>query len=117
MIMLFLVIALGLTHRYINRPSALNARLTENSYIVFLIHYPLLLLIRLMSLTWDVDTWMKFAIALVLTIAGSYALSRYLIKPAGRRRADRCSHRPSIWGKAADRDSHLLLDRRATWTP
>ena len=56
MIMLFRVIALGLTHRYINRPSALNARLTENSYIVFLIHYPLLLLIRLMLLTWDGDT-------------------------------------------------------------
>ena len=40
--LMFLVIGVGLTHRYMNRPSAFNANLAANSYYFYLVHYPLI---------------------------------------------------------------------------
>ena len=78
--MLFLVMALGLTHRYMNRPSERNAKFAANSYYVYLIHYPIILLLRLPLLRWDVPTGVKFVLVLVAAAVISYVISEYFIR-------------------------------------
>jgi glucans biosynthesis protein C len=84
LIIWFLVAFIGLTHRYMNRPSAINARLAANSYLIYLVHYPLIMVFRLMLLTWDGPVFLKFSIVLLLAGLASYLLSQYLIRPFGR---------------------------------
>ena len=57
MVVFFLVLTIGLTHRYLNRPSAFNAKMAENSYYVYLVHYPVILVLRLPLLTVDWPVW------------------------------------------------------------
>jgi|GEM_PF-271965 glucans biosynthesis protein C len=80
----FLVAFIGLTHRYMNRPSEINAKLAANSYLIYLVHYPLILVFRLMLLTWDGPVFLKFSIVLLLSGLVSYLLSQYLIRPFRR---------------------------------
>ena len=84
MVVFFLVLTIGLTHRYLNRPSAFNAKMAENSYYVYLVHYPVILVLRLPLLTVDWPVWLKFSLVLVGAAVISYLLSEYLIRPRRR---------------------------------
>ena len=75
----FLVIFTGLAYRFMNRPSALNARLAANSYTIYLIHYPLILVFRLLLLNWDGSAFIKFPVVLLLAGLSSYAFSECVI--------------------------------------
>ena len=82
--MMVMVAGVGLTHRYMNKPSRLNAHLAANSYYIYLIHYPIILVLRLLMLTWDAPTAVKVSIAFAGTALLSYAISQYLIRKSGR---------------------------------
>ena len=74
--MMVMVAGVGLTHRYMNKPSTLNAHLAANSYYIYLIHYPIILVLRLLMLTWDAPTAVKVSIAFAGTALLSYAISQ-----------------------------------------
>ena len=81
--LMVMVAGVGLTRRYMNKPSALNANLAANSYYIYLIHYPIILVLRLQMLTWDAPTGVKYLIAFAGTAVISYAISQYLIRKSG----------------------------------
>lgn len=116
MVLWFLTIAVGLTFRYLNRPSRFNAMLAANSYNVYLVHYPLILVFRLLLLTWEGPVGVKFALVLLLALFVSHLLSQYLIRPFPRLSAAALVGLNGIlfvFGLPASSYSHLLLERRA----
>ncbi len=80
----FLTVVIGLTYRYMNKPSAMNARLARVSYPVYLIHYPLILVFRLLLLDVDLPTVVKFLVVLGLAVSSSVFLGHYLLRPRPR---------------------------------
>ncbi len=80
----FLTVVLGLTYRYMNKPSPMNSRLASVSYPVYLIHYPLILVFRLLLLDVDLPTVVKFFVVLGLTVSSSVFLGHYLLRPRPR---------------------------------
>ena len=111
----FLVIFTGLAYRFMNRPSALNARLAANSYTIYLIHYPLILVFRLLLLNWDGSAFVKFPVVLLLTGLSSYALSEYVIGRFPRSAAAGLvglNLLLFVFGLPRTAHSHLLLERQ-----
>ncbi|MBT3345462.1 MAG: acyltransferase family protein [Gemmatimonadetes bacterium] len=80
----FLVVVVGLTHRYMNKPSAICARLAQASYPTYLLHYPLILVARLFLLTIDLPAPVKGLIVYVLVAASSVFLGLYLLRARPR---------------------------------
>ena len=113
--MMVMVAAVGLTHRYMNKPSRLNAHRAANSYYIYLIHYPIILVLRLLMLTWDAPTAVTVSIAFAGTALLSYAISRYLIRKSGRLAvAALLGLHALLLGGDLPRSSysHMLLDRQ-----
>ena len=77
----FLTVMVGLTYRYMNNPSAMNTLLARASYPVYLIHYPLILVFRLILIDVDFPTVAKFFIVLILAASSSLLLAHYLLRP------------------------------------
>jgi glucan biosynthesis protein C len=69
----------SLIHRYMNNPSQINQRFAANSYNVYLVQYPVVLVFRLMNFTWEVSPFVKFVAAGVPALVVSYLISEYLI--------------------------------------
>ena len=61
-----------------------NARFAANSYNVYLLQYPVLLVVRLVMLKWDWNAYVKFGIAVAATLVLCYLLSEYLIRRTPR---------------------------------
>jgi glucan biosynthesis protein C len=80
----FLTVVIGLTHRYMNKPWPITARLACVSYPVYLIHYPLILVFRLLLLDVDLPTVAKFFVVLGLAVSSSVLLGHYLLRPRPR---------------------------------
>ena len=106
----------SLIHRYMNTPSHINERFAANSYSVYLVQYPVVLVFRLMNFSWEVSPFIKFITAGVPALVVSYLISEYLI---GRRpplavfatvgmHATLC-----LFGLPRTDFSHQLLDRQA----
>lgn len=115
MVLWWMVIIIGLTHRFMNRPSSVNAMLAGNSYVVYLIHYPLILVFRLFLLPWDGPALAKWPLVLALALLISHLLSHYLIRPFTRASAMLLvgiNVALCVFGLPRSAWSHLLLDRR-----
>ncbi|MBT6626976.1 MAG: acyltransferase family protein [Gemmatimonadetes bacterium] len=67
----FLVAAIGLAYRYMNKPSTICARLAQVSYPTYLIHYPLILVFRLGLLTTDIPAPAKVFLIFTLVATAS----------------------------------------------
>ena len=113
--LLSLVGVTSLTRRYMNYPSRLNANLAANSYNVYLVQYPVILVVHLMTFTWETSPFLKFVVMVFPSLLISYGLSEYLIKPRPRLavlaalgvHAALC-----LVGLPRTSYSHLLLDRQ-----
>jgi sugar lactone lactonase YvrE len=113
---IWLAVGIGLTYRYMNKPSAFNARMADNSYFVYLVHYPLILVFRLLLLTWDLPTGVKFALVFAAAGFTSYLLSQYIIRFYGRLAVAGLVGLHVLLlvvGLPRTSYSHLLLDRQA----
>ncbi len=113
---IWLAVGIGLTYRYMNKPSAFNARMADNSYFVYLVHYPLILVFRLLLLTWDLPTGVKFALVFAAAGFTSYFLSQYIIRFYGRLAVAGLVGLHVLLlvvGLPRTSYSHLLLDRQA----
>ena len=114
--LIWLAVGIGLTYRYMNKPSAFNARMAANSYFVYLVHYPLILVFRLLMLTWDLPTGVKFALVFGAAGLTSYLLSQYIIRFSGRLALAALVGLHVLLllvGLPRTSYSHLLLDRQA----
>jgi peptidoglycan/LPS O-acetylase OafA/YrhL len=110
----FLVIVVGITHRYMNRASTITAQLTQASYPTYLIHYPLILVFRLFLLTIDLPTPVKAIIVFTLTASTSVFVGLYLMRARPRLAAlSLVGLHVLVVGLGLPRTSwsHLLLDR------
>lgn len=113
--LLSLLIFTSLIFHYMNTPSAFNAHLAANSYNVYLVQYPVVLVFRLMNFSWEVSPFIKFLAASIPALLVSYALSQYLIRPRPRLAvvaAVAMSVALCLFGLPRTSFSHWLLDRQ-----
>lgn len=112
--MWFLVVVVGLTYRYMNKPSDLTAKLAQASYPTYLLHYPLILVFRLFLLTTDLPAPVKGLIVFTLAASSSVFLGLYLLRARPRLAAASlvALHLMLLSvGLPKTSWSHLLLDR------
>jgi glucan biosynthesis protein C len=71
--------------RYWNRPHEINETLAANSYNIYLVHLPLVVVLQLLLLELSgTSSLLKFGIVSSLSFLMSYAISRYAIEPHPR---------------------------------
>ena len=70
--------------RYWNSTSRLNRILSSNSYMVYIVHYPIHAAAAALLVAWGAPVIVKFAIVYAVSFFLSYALAEYLIKPKPR---------------------------------
>jgi hypothetical protein len=71
--------------RYWNQPSPFSARLSLNSYHIYIIHFLVVILLQLLLSYWDgVPVSLKFALVSSLSILLSYGLSQHAVRPFPR---------------------------------
>ena len=103
------------TRRFLNRDTRAHDVLAANSYSVYLLQYPVILVLRLLMLGLDWNAWVKFTIASLGTIALCYLIGEYLIRRAPRRAVATALVLHLLvcaFGLPATDQSHLLLARR-----
>jgi hypothetical protein len=83
--MTFLILFMSVAVRYWNRPHKINETLAANSYNIYLVHLPLVIVLQLLLFNlMGIPSLLKFGIVFSLSFLISYALSRYAIKPHPR---------------------------------
>jgi glucans biosynthesis protein C len=81
----FLIVFTSIAFRYWNRPHKINETLAANSYNIYLVHLPLVVVLQLLLVNLvGTSSLVKFGIVSSLSLLMSYAISRYAIKPHPR---------------------------------
>jgi glucan biosynthesis protein C len=81
----FLIVFASIAFRYCNRPHIINETLAANSYNIYLVHLPLVVVLQLFLVNLvGASSLVKFGIVSSLSLLMSYAISRYAIKPHPR---------------------------------
>lgn len=104
----------SLAYHYRNTPEKVNARFAANSYIVYLIQYPIVLLFHLPFYAWEMSPFLKFALIAAPSLVACYVLSEYLIRPypkASTLGLVALLGVLCLWGPPRSAYSHQLLDR------
>jgi peptidoglycan/LPS O-acetylase OafA/YrhL len=71
--------------RYWNRPNKINETLAANSYNIYLVHLPLVVVLQLLLFNlMGIPSLLKFGIVSAVSFLMSYAISKYAIKPHPR---------------------------------
>lgn len=70
----------SLAGRYWQSTANINLSLANNSYIIYLIHMPIVFAFQLILLQWDASIYLKFFIGSIGSIALSYLISEYAIR-------------------------------------
>jgi glucans biosynthesis protein C len=79
LVLAWLVFLISLTHRYWNRPSKLDQSLAANSYYIYLIHLPIVVILQFVFLEVDISIFIKFSVIVFLSILLSYGISHFLM--------------------------------------
>jgi glucan biosynthesis protein C len=78
----FLIVFASIAFRYWNRPHKINETFAANSYNIYLVHLPLVVVLQLLLVNLvGISSLVKFGIVSFLSLLMSYAISRYAIKP------------------------------------
>ncbi|MBN2403864.1 MAG: acyltransferase family protein [Spirochaetes bacterium] len=80
----FLGLFISFALRHWNRSTLLNRDLADNSYNMYLIHYIIPMTLPLLLSIWGGPVFVKFGIVAAVTLALSYCVSRYVLKPYPR---------------------------------
>jgi len=81
----FLIVFTSIAFRYWNRPHKVNGTLAANSYNIYLVHLPLVVVFQFLLVNLvGTSSLMKFGIVSSLSFLLSYGISRYAIKPHPR---------------------------------
>jgi len=74
--------------RFWNRSSAVDRAFSDNSYIIYLIHMPIVVILQFLLASWKADgayvVWIKFGLVAILSILLSLVIGAYVIKPVVR---------------------------------
>ncbi|MBN1291664.1 MAG: acyltransferase family protein [Candidatus Latescibacteria bacterium] len=70
-----------ITFRWMNKPSGINEKFAANSYMMYIIHFPIVASMQFMMLDWAIPVLLKFIICAVVSILVSFFISNYIIKP------------------------------------
>ena len=114
-VMWCLTIVMGLCQRFLNRPGPMAGFLARHSFNVYLVHYPLILVFRLVLLPWPAPTAVKWVLTLVWALVASHALSHWLVRPRPRLAVGLlllANVAVAVVGLPRTAWSHLLIDRR-----
>lgn len=76
----FFCLLITFAFRYWNSGSRINQSFARNSFYIYLIHMPIVLILQFFFLNWNISIFVKFAIISALSILLSYTISQYLIK-------------------------------------
>jgi glucans biosynthesis protein C len=80
-----LILFTSFAARYWNRPHNINETLAANSYNIYLVHLPIVVVLQLLLVNLSsTSSLMKFGIVFALSFLMSYAISNYAIKPHPR---------------------------------
>ena len=71
---------LSLSGRYWQSASKINLSLAQNSYIIYLIHLPIVFAFQLILLKFDISLYLKFFIGSAGSIAASYLISEFTFR-------------------------------------
>lgn len=77
----FFCLLIALAFRFWNKASKIDQGLAGNSYNIYLVHMPVVLLLQLFFAGVDFPIHLEFALISILSMGLSYAISRYLIQP------------------------------------
>jgi peptidoglycan/LPS O-acetylase OafA/YrhL len=81
----FLIVFTSIAFRYWNRPHKINETLAANSYNIYLLHLPLVVVLQLLLVNLaGTPSLIKFVIVFSSSFLMSYAISKYAIKPHPR---------------------------------
>jgi hypothetical protein len=81
----FLIVFTSIAFRYWNRPRKISKTLAANSYNIYLVHLPIVVVLQLLLINLTgTSSLIKFGIVASLSFLMSYAISRYAIKPHPR---------------------------------
>jgi len=81
----FLVVFMSIAFRYWNRPNKINETFAANSYNIYLVHLPLVVVLQFLLVNLlGTSSLVKFGIVSSLSFLVSYAISKYAIKPHPR---------------------------------
>jgi hypothetical protein len=82
---IFLILFTNFAFRYWNRPNKINETLAANSYNIYLVHLPLVVVLQLLLFNlMGIPSLLKFGIVSAVSFLMSYAISKYAIKPHPR---------------------------------
>ena len=76
-----LVILTTFTKVFMNRPSAINSRLSASSFYIYIVHSLFVLPLAMLFLPWQTPVLIKFGTVSLLSIALSFGFSYYLVRP------------------------------------
>jgi len=79
----FTVITATFFYRYADKEYRFTYRIQDHAFAIYLIHYPLVVLIQYAINTIAMNLFLKLAVVLVATVIGSYLISRYLWMRSG----------------------------------
>jgi fucose 4-O-acetylase-like acetyltransferase len=78
---IFLIVFISIAMRYWNRPHWINKTLASNSYNIYLIHQPIVIVFQLLLVSLvAVSSFIKFGIVLFFSFLFSYVIAEYAIK-------------------------------------
>lgn len=81
----FLIVFTSIAVRYWNRPNKINETLAANSYNIYLVHLPIVVVLQLLLANLvGTPSLIKFGIVFSLSFLMSYTISKYAIKPHPR---------------------------------
>lgn len=78
---IFLIVFTNFALRYWNRPHWINETLASNSYNIYLVHQPIVIVFQLLLVNLaDTSSFIKFGIVFVSTFFLSYSIGQYALK-------------------------------------
>jgi glucans biosynthesis protein C len=81
---LYIALLSGLAFKFLNRRSRFHESLAANSYSMFVVHFPIVVLLQFLLLPLPLPAWAKFSFCATAAIGASWSISNYLIRPFPR---------------------------------
>lgn len=73
---------ISMFYRYWNSSSPMKKSLSENSYNMYLIHFPLVIIMQQIMAKYSMNNcFFDFTVILIISVTGSYLISNYILKP------------------------------------
>jgi len=77
----FLGALLSLSFKFLNKTSKFQTFLSQNSYHIYLVHYPILVLLQFLFVRFNIiDSLVKFTVIVIVSVFSSAIIGEFLIR-------------------------------------